>query len=105
MKIAHKNVIQTSTVIDESKFRAKTKEAKLTMQAGLIIAEFSEKIDEEMFRNLSKDDSILLSKFNVIEENIIKLMDEKHIRELEEINVQEIRDKEIAVSYLLLYII
>jgi len=60
-----------------------SKEDKLKLAAEMLIREFSEKIDEEKFKNLSEDTSILISKFQVIEDNIIKYMDKKFILEVE----------------------
>ena len=75
-----------------------SKEFKTMQAAENLIKEFENAIDDKIFRKLRGDDSLLFSKFNIVEENIVKLMDKRHISQNELVKVQDSQLIELQVK-------
>lgn len=80
------------TIENNSKFN------KLKAAAELLIKEFSQAVDDDDSQEIEEVDSIILNKFQNVEENIIKMMDKKHILENEYVKIEEKYKNELEVS-------
>ena len=85
-----------STSSEKTEIGERNKEKELIKVTERLIQEFGSQISND--NDLLVDPDRLMGKFQIIEENIIKIMDKKHIREFEKEKTDLENQLEIQVS-------